>query len=133
MSLFHLQGLKHLPNKVGSVPYLEHVVKFHLELCIPRYNNSPTVSCLGMNLGRGWNPDLEESYLPKYSEDEAKRFTQGTSGFYLLPVKILAPDNSSISRYSECTKTTSFSILGFFSPGVKLGFEFPGVLPNQKN
>ena len=47
-------------------------------------------------------------------------------------MKILAPDPSSISRYSECTKTTSFSILAFSMPGVKLGFDFPGVLPNQR-
>ena len=44
----------------------------------------------------------------------------------------MAPDPSPISRYSESTKTTSFSILGFFWPGVKLGFEFPRFLPNQK-
>ena len=29
-------------------------------------------------------------------------------------------------------KCISFSILGFFKLGVKLGFEFPGVTPNQK-
>ena len=28
---------------------------------------------------------------------------------------------------------TSFSILGFFKPEVKLGFDFPGVSPNQKS
>ena len=85
-----------------------------------------------MNLGRGWNPDLEESYLTKYSESKAEILTQGTSGFYLRPVKILSPETSSIPRYSECTKTTSFSILGFFRPRVKLGFDFPEVLPDQK-
>ena len=37
-----------------------------------------------------------------------------------------------IPRYSECTKTTSFSILGFFRLGVKLGFDISGVLLNQK-
>ena len=34
--------------------------------------NSPQVSCLGMNPGRGWNPNLEESYLLEYSESELK-------------------------------------------------------------
>ena len=68
-----------------------------------------------MNPGRGWNPDLEESYLPEYSESEVETFTQGISGIYLRPVKISAPDPSPISRYSEYTKTTSFSILGFSS------------------
>ena len=29
-------------------------------------------------------------------------------------------------------KLISFSILGFFRPRVKLGFDFPGVSPNQK-
>ena len=48
-------------------------------------------------------------------------------------MKVLAPDISSISIYSECTKTTHFSILGFFRPEVKLGFDFPGVLLNKKS
>ena len=30
-------------------------------------------------------------------------------------------------------KLLSFSILGFFQPGVKLGFDFPKVSPNQKS
>ena len=70
-----------------------------------------------MNPGRGWNHDLEESYLPKYREYEAKIFTQGTLGLYLRPMKIWAPNTSSILRYSECTKTTNFSIFGFLGPG----------------
>ena len=107
--------------------------KFHLDLFIPRYSNSPQVSCLGMNPRGGWNPDLEETYLPQYSEFEAEMFTHGTSGFYLQPMKMSIPDTSSIPRYRECTKTTCFSILGFFRPGVKLGFDFPEVLPNQKS
>ena len=86
-----------------------------------------------MNPGRGWSPDLEESYRPKYNESEAQSFTEGTLGFYLWLVKSLAPETSSILRYRECTKTTHFSILGFFMLGVKLEFEFPGVLLNQKN
>ena len=47
-------------------------------------------------------------------------------------MKILAPDTRSIPIYRECNKTTHFSILGFFRLEVKLGFEFFGVLPNQK-
>ena len=85
-----------------------------------------------MNPGKSWNPDLRETYLLEYSESEAEIFTQGTSGFYLQLMKILAPETSSILRYNECTKTTCFSILGFFKPRVKLGFDFPGASPNQK-
>ena len=47
-----------------------------------------------MNPGRGWNPNLEESYLPEYSEYQDKRFTQGTSGFYLIPINISSPETS---------------------------------------
>ena len=47
-----------------------------------------------MNPGRGWNPDLEESYLQEYREYNAEMFTKGTSGLYLWPMKILAPDPS---------------------------------------
>ena len=85
-----------------------------------------------MNHGRGWNPDLEKSYILEYSESKAKSFRKGTPRFYIRPMKILAPDPYFISRYSKCTKTTIFSILGFFRPRVKLGFNFPGFLPNQK-
>ena len=70
-----------------------------------------------MNLARGWNPDLEESYLPKYSESEVETFTYGTSGIYLRPVKVLAREPSPISRYRGCTKMTIFSLLGFSGPG----------------
>ena len=93
--------------------YLEHLENFHLDLRSPRYSKSLYVSCLGINPGRGWNHDLEESYLPEYSEHEAKSFTQGTSRTYLRPISISVPDPSPISRYSECTKMTSFSLLGF--------------------
>ena len=68
-----------------------------------------------MNPRRGWNPDLEESYLPKYREYEAKTFTIGTSGIYIHLVKVSTPDPSPISRYNEFTKMTSFSLLGFSS------------------
>ena len=49
-----------------------------------------------MNPRKGWNPDLKESYLPKYSESEAENFTHGTSGIYLRPVKVSAPEPSPI-------------------------------------
>ena len=70
-----------------------------------------------MNPRRGWNPDLEGSYLPEYTEYEAESFTQGKSSIYIWSVKILSPDPASISGYSECTKTISFSILGFSGLG----------------
>ena len=70
-----------------------------------------------MNPGRGWNTDLEESYLPTYSETEAETFTHGTLGIHIWPVKVSVPDPSPILRYNECTKTTSFSILGFSGLG----------------
>ena len=82
-----------------------------------------------MNPGRGWNHDLEESYLLEYIESEAKSFTQFSAQTFLWTVKNLASDPSPISRYIECTKTTSFRV---FWSGVKLGFDFPRVLPNQK-
>ena len=63
VSLFHILGLNLRPKKVQSIPFLEHLHKFNLDLCGPRYRNSPQVSCLGMNLGRCWNPNLEGSYL----------------------------------------------------------------------
>ena len=86
-----------------------------------------------MNPGRGWNPNLEESYLLEYSESEAETWIQCTSGIYLLPVKVSTPEPCPVSRYIESTNTISYSILGFFMPGVKLGFDFPGVSPNQKS
>ena len=76
---------------------------------------------------------MEESYLSEYREYEAETWTHCTLGIHIQPVKFLAPDPSPISRYSESTKTIGFSILGFFRPGVKLGFEFPRVSPNQKS
>ena len=63
----------------------------------------------------------------------AKNWTTCTSEIYLRPVKVSAPEPSPISKYSESTKTISFSILGFFRLEVKLGFDFPGVSPNQKS
>ena len=57
-----------------------------------------------MNPGRGWNPELEESYIPEYSESEAETFRQGTSRIYLWSIKVLVVDLSPILRYNECTK-----------------------------
>ena len=75
---------------------------------------------------------MEESYLLEYIEYESKTWTHCTSGLYIQPLQVSAPDPYPVSRYSEYTKTNSFSILGFFRPEVKLGFDFPRVSPNQK-
>ena len=56
--------------------FLEHLQELHLDLCSPIYSNFPQVSYLGMNSGRGWNPNLEGSYLPEYSESEAELLEQ---------------------------------------------------------
>ena len=76
--------------------------------CSPRYSNSPQVSCLGMNLRRGWNPNLVGSYLPEYRECEAEFWTHCKSGVYIQPVKGSAPYISPIPRYRKCTKTYHF-------------------------
>ena len=68
-----------------------------------------------MNPGRGWNPNLEESYLPEYSDSEAEIFTQCTTRISLWPVKILASKASAISHYSESARITKLSLLGFSS------------------
>ena len=47
-----------------------------------------------MNPRRGWNLDLEETYLLEYSESKAETFTKYTTGIYLHTVKVLAPDTS---------------------------------------
>ena len=52
-----------------------------------------------------------------HREFEAETFTQSTSRIYLQPVKFSTLDPSLILRYSECTKMTSFSLLGFCGPG----------------
>ena len=131
MSLFHLLGLKLRPQKVNFVPFLENLHKFHLDLFSLRYRNSPQVSCLGMNSGRGWNPNLEGSYLPEYSEYEAEFWTQCTSRVYIRPLHVLSHEPSPILGYSEFTKTQQFQYLGFFQLEVKLGFDFPKESPNQ--
>ena len=63
------------------------------------------MSCLGMNSGRGWNPNLEGSYIQEYSEYEADVWIQCSSVFYIWPLQISAPETSPILGYSECTKT----------------------------
>ena len=68
-----------------------------------------------MNPGRGWNPDLEESYLREYSEYKDEIFTYGTSRIYIQPTNFLAPDPSPIFRYSKSLNMTSFSLLRFSS------------------
>ena len=100
--------LKFGPPKLQSVLFLEHLQEFNLDLCSPSYSNFPQVSCLGMNSGRGWNPNLEGSYLPKYREYEAKFWTQWKSRVYLRPVKVSSPIPSPTPIYSECTKTYQF-------------------------
>ena len=66
-----------------------------------------------MNSGRGWNPELEESYLLYYSESEAETFTQGGVRIYICPVKVSSPDPSPIYGYRESSNITSFCLLGF--------------------
>ena len=104
-----------------------------MDLCSSRYCRYPQMSCLGMNSGRGWNPNLERSYLLEYRESDSHFWIQASSGFYIRPLKFFNSETSPILRYSKCTKTFRFSILGFFKPRVKLGFEFLRVLPNQKS
>ena len=101
MSLVHRKILKFVLQKLKSMIFLENLPKFHLDLYRPRYNNSLQVSCLGMNFGRGWNPNLEGSYLPDYSKSEAEFWTQCKSRFYLRPLQFSALEPSPISGYSE--------------------------------
>ena len=60
-----------------------------------------------------WNPDLEEPYLLNYSESKDETFIQGTKRMCLHPLEVLASDPSPRSRYSESSRMTKFSILGF--------------------
>ena len=78
MSRVHLLSLKFRPKKLKSVPFLEHLQEFHLDICISRYCISPQMSCSGMNSGRGWNPNLEGSYIPEYNKSETEVWTQCT-------------------------------------------------------
>ena len=75
VSLVHLLSLKFGPPKLKSIPFLENFQEFHLDLYSPSYSNSSQVSCLKMNSERGWNPNLEGSYLPEYTEYEAEVWT----------------------------------------------------------
>ena len=108
VSLLHHRVLKLGPLKLNFVLFLEHLQEFHLEVCIPSYRNSPQVSCLGMNSGKGWNPNLEGSYLPRYSEYEVNFWTQCSSGFYIRYLQFSASAISPISEYSDGTKTYQF-------------------------
>ena len=105
VSLFDPLSQKFVPQKKKSMPFLEHLQKINLELCIQRYCNCPQVSYLGMNSGRGWNPNLERTYILKYSESKDELWTHSSSGLYLRPLKFWAPKPSPISKYCECTKT----------------------------
>ena len=105
MSLVHLLSLNFGPQKLKSVPFLENLQEFHLDLCSPRYCRSHQVSCLWMISGRGWNTNFERSYLVKYSKYEAEFWKQCSSEFYLRSLQFLVLKNSPISGYSECIKT----------------------------
>ena len=106
--MVHLLSLKFGPNKVQSDPFLEHLPKIHSDLFIPRYSDSPQVSCLWMNFGREWNPNLKGSYLLEYRKYEVEFWAQCKSGFDLRPVKVSSPDPFPILIYSESTKTYQF-------------------------
>ena len=62
--LVHILSLKLESKKLQLLPFLEHIYKFNLDLCSQIYSNYPQVSFLGMNPGRGQNPNLEGSYIP---------------------------------------------------------------------
>ena len=72
MSLVDLLSLIFGTKKLKSVPFLERLHEFHLDLCSPRYINYPQVFCLWMISRRAWNPDFERSYLLEYNESEAE-------------------------------------------------------------
>ena len=57
---------------------------------------------------------MEGSYLPEYSEYEAEFWIQCTNGFYLRPLKVVAPEPSPISGYSECTKKLAVLVFRVF-------------------
>ena len=86
-----------------------------------------------MNPGRGWNPNLEISYHPEYSEYEDEVFGKNEHQdciFDLFNFQLLSLCQA--REIVNVPKLTSFSILGFFQLEVKLGFEFLKVSPNQK-
>ena len=94
MSLVHLQVRKFIPQKLKSVPFLEHLQEFHLDLCIPIYCRSPHMSCLWMISGRGWNSNFERSYILEYSEYKAEFWIKCSVGFYIQPLKFSASETS---------------------------------------
>ena len=49
----------------------------------------------------------------KYSEHEAKTFTQGTTRISLRPLNVLVPNPSPILHYRKSARMTKFNILGF--------------------
>ena len=90
---------------VNSMIFMQHLEKLNFDLCSPRYSNSPQVSYLGMNPRRGWNPNLEGSYILEYSESEAEFWTQNSSGFYIRSLKKFSLETSVILVYIKYTKT----------------------------
>ena len=82
VSRVHLLSLTFIEKKVQYVPFLENLQECHLDICSPRYCNSPQESCLWMIYGRGWNPNFERSYLPEYSGSKADFCKQCSSGLY---------------------------------------------------
>ena len=67
-----------------------------------------------MNSGRGWNPNLEGSFLPEYSAPEAEFWTHCTSRFYIWPLQFSTPDTSPIAGYSVCTKKLEVLVFRVF-------------------
>ena len=87
---------------------MEHLQEFHLDLCSSRYCISPQMSCSGMNSGRGWDPNMERSYLLEYNKFESDFWTQDSSGFYIQCLQVSASETSPISEYCDYTKTYQF-------------------------
>ena len=105
MSLVHLLSLIFKSTKLKSMPFLEHLKEFHLDLCSPGYCRYPQVSYLWIISGRGWNPNVERSYLLEYIESKVEVWKLTSSGFFLRTLRFSSPETSPISGYSECTKT----------------------------
>ena len=77
-----------------------------------------------MNPRRGWNLDLEESYLLEYSESEDETWKLCTSGIYLLLVNVLASGPSLILRYRKYTKPYQFQYFRVFQARGQTGLTF---------
>ena len=123
--LFNITNLYELPCVIVShswsktqtketivYAYLQHLAKFHLDLPSPRYSKSTWVTYLWLYSRGGWNPNLEEPYLLKYSEYERKNFTKGKKRIYLHSVKVSTFDPSPISCYRKSSRMTKFNLLG---------------------